>query len=93
MIETMNESPLPDRRVALRRLLALPLACLQPMSVMASQDERGWTPLFNGTNFEGWETFLGRPHPSSDVAGARDGRGNTSSRLASGAIRRACSRS
>jgi Domain of Unknown Function (DUF1080) len=71
----MSESPLPDRRVAMQRLLALPLACLRPTRMAASQDERGWTPLFNGTNVDGWETFLGRPHPSSDVAGARDGRG------------------
>jgi hypothetical protein len=71
----MNGSPLPDRRVAMRRLLALPLACLPATRATASQDERGWTPLFNGTNFDGWETYLGRPHRSSDVAGARDERG------------------
>jgi hypothetical protein len=71
----MTQGPMPDRRAAIGRLLALPLACLPPTIVMASQDERGWTPLFNGTSFDGWETFLGRPHRSSDVAGARDERG------------------
>ena len=71
----MNEGPLPDRRVAMRRLLAVPLACLRPAIVLASQNDGGWTPLFNGKNFDGWETFLGRPHRSSKVAGARDERG------------------
>jgi hypothetical protein len=70
----MNQR-LPDRRAAMRRLLALPLACLSPTIVTPSQDERGSTALFNGTNLEGWETFLGRPHRSSDLAGARDERG------------------
>lgn len=59
----------------MRHLLGLPLACLSPAIVRASQDESGWTPLFSGASFNGWETFLGRPHRSSDVAGARDAKG------------------
>jgi hypothetical protein len=28
-------------------------------------------PLFNGKDLEGWDTWLGKPHPSIDVAGLR----------------------
>ena len=72
----MNERPLPDRRGAMLRLLAFPLAsCLRPTTVVSSLDAQGWTPLFNGKNFDGWETFLGRPPRSSDVSGARNENG------------------
>jgi hypothetical protein len=71
----MFDSCLPGRREAIRQLLALPAACLSPAIVTASQNERGWRPLFNGTSFDGWETFLGRPHRSSDVPGTRDAKG------------------
>ena len=83
-IEAMTEIRVTGRRDAMRRLLAVPAACLSPALVMASpalvmasQNERGggWTPLFNGTSFDGWETFLGRPHRSSDVPGTRDAKG------------------
>ena len=74
--DPVNERPLPDRRDAMLRLLAFPLAsCLRPAMVESSQDVQGWTPLFNGRNLDGWETFLGRPHRSSDVAGARNENG------------------
>jgi|LakMenEpi03Aug12_release.lakeMendotaPanAssembly.Ray.scaffolds.fasta_scaffold282543_2 hypothetical protein len=28
-----------------------------------------WTPLFNGRDLSGWDTFLGKPHASSDYPG------------------------
>ena len=67
----------PGRRAAMLRLLALPLAPrLRPAVVAASQDEQRWTPLFNGRSLDGWETFLGRPHPSSDIPGPRNEQGD-----------------
>jgi hypothetical protein len=71
----MSDSRLPGRRAAIRHLLGVPLACLPPALVTASQNEERWTPLFNGTSLDGWETFLGRPHRSSDLPGTRDGQG------------------
>jgi hypothetical protein len=68
-----------SRRAAMRQLLAVPLACLSPAmvtNVAASQNEGGWTPLFNGASFDGWETFLGKPHQSSEPIGVgRDPKG------------------
>lgn len=37
----------------------------------ASQD--GWTPLWNGRDFDGWTTWLARPEPGSDVPGLPKG--------------------
>ena len=71
----MPEHHVPGRRDAMRHLLALPVACLSPAILTAWQDEGGWTPLFNGTSLDGWETFLGRPHRSSDLPGTRDAKG------------------
>jgi hypothetical protein len=71
----MSQSRLAGRRAAMRQLLGVPLACLAPVMVTASQNERGWTPLFDNTSFDGWETFLGLPHRSSDLPGRRDEKG------------------
>ncbi len=37
--------------------------------VSAGQDADRWTPLFNGRDLSGWETFLGRPHRQVEVPG------------------------
>lgn len=67
---------LPNRRAAIGRLAAPLASWLWPGSTLASpQREDEWTPLFNGSNFEGWETFLGRPHRSSDLPGSRNAKG------------------
>lgn len=57
------------RRAALRLLAAslLPPASLTGAARGAAPD--AWTPLFNGRDLSGWQTFLGRPHPSTEVAG------------------------
>jgi hypothetical protein len=35
-----------------------------------------WTPLFNGRDLGGWDTFLGKPHETTEVSGlARDADG------------------
>ena len=64
------------RRDALRALLSLPL------SARLSQEGRpqrpataGWTRLFNDRDLAGWETFLGKPHASTDLPGPRDAKG------------------
>lgn len=90
-----RDQPGPHRRDALRQLAALPLAALAAPGVPARpalpaaavapagtgrQDQSPWTPLFNGKDLSGWETFLGRPHqttivpalPRDDSGGYRD---------------------
>lgn len=42
---------------------------LWPMAALPAAE--GWRPLFNGRDFTGWETFLGKPHPSADVPGLK----------------------
>ena len=76
----MSHDQLPGRRAALRHLLGLPLACAAAPAMLtaltASQNEREWKPLFNGTSFDGWETFLGKPHKSSNLPGTRNEKGD-----------------
>lgn len=56
-----------NRRDTLYALMALwQVAGKSPRS-----QESAWTPLFNGRDFSGWETFLGKPHRSVDIPGAR----------------------
>ncbi len=50
-------------------LLALGMALLtvQPLGMAGGQEkaaESGWVSLFNGKDLSGWDTWLGRPHPS-----------------------------
>ena len=54
------------RRDLLRGLLGLPV-----LPRLGHVQEGSWVPLFNGTDLRGWETFLGKPHQSVDIAGAR----------------------
>jgi 3-keto-disaccharide hydrolase len=44
---------------------------------LAADDGDGWKALWNGTDFSGWETYLGRPNRRSDVPGlTRNDQGN-----------------
>ena len=54
-------------------MLALPFG-----SALARRSTRqDWTPLFNGKDLTGWETWLGKPHRLSEVAGlARNAQGD-----------------
>ena len=46
-------------------------------TLTAFDAESSWRPLFNGTNFTGWETFLAAPESTWDVPGLkRDEKGN-----------------
>jgi Domain of Unknown Function (DUF1080) len=38
---------------------------------IAVRGEIGWTPLWNGRNFDGWTTWMQRPSPSSNVPGLK----------------------
>ena len=53
-----------NRRAALRTLVTLPFASSAIETVGRQQ---GWTPLWNGRDLAGWDTYLGRPHMSTDV--------------------------
>lgn len=56
-----------DRRAALITLIAPAFMARVAASDAARQE--AWTPLFNGHDLAGWDTFLGRPHKSTTVAG------------------------
>ena len=59
------ETPAIDRRTALKALASIPFAA---NGIGIAQPD-GWTPLWNGRDLAGWDTYLGRPHRSSDVPG------------------------
>ena len=41
--------------------LAATLLCVATPSLAQTPDEDGWTPLFNGENFEGWTIAWAQP--------------------------------
>ena len=52
---------------------------------MAIRAESGWTPLWNGTDLDGWTTWMQRPAPSSEVPGLkRDADGKYTEPIGSG---------
>lgn len=51
----------------------LAVLLLLPLSVLTAAE---WRPLFNGRDLSGWETFLAKPHASTEVPGLnRDEKG------------------
>ena len=54
------------RRDVLRGLLSLSI-----LPHRVDLQESSWVSLFNGSDLRGWETFLGKPHRSVDIPGAR----------------------
>jgi len=59
-----------NRRTAMLAMLVLPGGARRLASVAgAGQDADTWTPLFNGRDLGGWETFLGKPHQSVEIPG------------------------
>ncbi len=52
----------------MRALAALPMGLTARANAQAPQSAASWTPLFNGKDLTGWETFLGKPHKLTDVA-------------------------
>jgi len=51
----------------MRPILYLLAGFLCSQTAFAVDDS--WRQLFNGTNLNGWETYMNRPHPSWDVPG------------------------
>jgi hypothetical protein len=54
-----------DRRTALKTLATIPFAISGIPIAQLVLD--GWTPLWNGRDLAGWDTYLGRPHRASDT--------------------------
>ena len=55
------------------------------LGVIGMRAETGWTPLWNGTDFDGWTTWMQQPAPSSDVPGLkRDADGKYTEPIGSG---------
>lgn len=65
-----------NRRAAVLAMLALPLGARRRVSARAVRAQGPWTPLFNGSDLTGWDTWLGKPHKLTDVPGlARNDQG------------------
>jgi hypothetical protein len=55
------------------------------LGVLPVHAETGWTPLWNGTNLDGWTTWMREPEPSSEVSGLkRDAKGEYAEPIGSG---------
>jgi len=55
------------------------------LGVIGVRAEPGWTPLWNGTDFDGWTTWMQQPSPGSDVPGLkRDADGKYTEPIGSG---------
>jgi Domain of Unknown Function (DUF1080) len=55
------------------------------LSVIPAHAENGWTPLWNGTDLDGWTTWMREPEPSSQVPGLkRDADGEYTAPIGSG---------
>jgi hypothetical protein len=55
------------------------------LGVIGMRAESSWTPLWNGTDFDGWTTWMRQPSPSSDVPGlTRDADGKYADPIGSG---------
>ena len=55
------------------------------LGVIGVRAEPGWTPLWNGTDFDGWTTWMQQPAPTSDVPGLkRDADGKYTEPIGSG---------
>ena len=58
-----------NRRAAVLAMLALPFAARHGAFAPAARIQAPWTPLFNGKDLDGWETWLGRPHRLTVIPG------------------------
>jgi hypothetical protein len=48
-------------------LITASLLC--PASLAAEEPMGGWTPLFNGRDLTGWDTYLGAANPTDPTYG------------------------
>jgi Domain of Unknown Function (DUF1080) len=58
-----------NRRAAVLAMLALPFGARRGSAARVVRIQEPWTPLFNGKDLAGWETWLGKPHRLIDVPG------------------------
>jgi hypothetical protein len=58
-----------NRRTAVAALLSPAIAAGMPRPASVQSLAASWTPLFNGRDLAGWETFLGRPHKTTEMPG------------------------
>jgi Domain of Unknown Function (DUF1080) len=55
------------------------------LGVIGVHADNGWTPLWNGTDLDGWTTWMQRPSPTSQVPGLkRDAEGKYTEPIGSG---------
>jgi len=52
-----------------RTILLIASSLLWPLSPRAADPDAGWTPLFNGRDLEGWDTYLGAANPTDPTHG------------------------
>jgi len=65
-----------NRRAAVIAMLALPFSGRRVVSARGVRVQGPWTPLFNGRDLAGWDTWLGKPHQLTelpDLARNREG--------------------
>src|SRR5437867_132318 len=68
---------------SMRALFAL-LVCIF-LCATAPDAQSGWTPLWNGKDFDGWTTWMRQPEPSSEVPGlTKDSSGKYAEPIGSG---------
>ncbi len=76
---------MPSRGIARREFGTLTLGTLGAAAFAKPRLQDGWTSLWNGTNLDGWTTWMQRPEPTSDVPGlARDPNGRYTEPIGSG---------
>lgn len=57
--------------LAMKVLLTSLVAFTICVFAVRAEDNTGWRPLFNGKNLDGWDTWLGKPHRSLEIAGLK----------------------
>src|SRR5690242_4131450 len=76
---------MPSTMIGRREFGALALGTVGAAAFAGSTAQDGWTPLWNGTNLDGWTTWMQRPEPTSNVPGlARDASGKYTEPIGSG---------
>jgi hypothetical protein len=72
-----------NRRAAVLAMLMLPVGVRRGRAGgPAGQGSERWTPIFNGRDLTGWETFLGKPHKLVEAPGQpRDDQGEYSNAI------------
>jgi Domain of Unknown Function (DUF1080) len=70
-IATKNWSGEGGRMTRLRQLCIVSVLLVLAPVVASLRAERGWTPLWNGKDLDGWTTWMQQPSPGSEVPGLK----------------------